>query len=333
MNPQLAIVIPAFRVRFLERTLRSLAAQTDRRFHVYVGDDASPEPIEPIVKLFQERLPLTYHRFSENLGGRSLTRHWSRCIALSREPWVWLFSDDDMMEPDCVASYYRTLEATQGGFAVYRFNTLIMDENDRPLRLNPPHPETESGTQFLYFLLRGLRSCIAQEAIFSRAAYDRHGWVDFPLAWGTDNASQIVWAESKGLMRIDGARVRWRWSGQNISSTRERKLKMVKARAGMRYVEWVLERVNAVSDKDFPLPVGAFKPLAREHFKGCLLHERQTFGPLESLQISRFMSQTWGGSPTLNMFFFGKINLLAALSQARNLIRKSGTKTALFNPA
>jgi hypothetical protein len=101
----------------------------------------------------------------------------------------------------------------------------------------------------------------------------------------------------------------------------------------MRYVEWVLERVNAVSDKDFPLPVGAFKPLAREHFKGCLLHERQTFGPLESLQISRFMSQTWGGSPTLNMFFFGKINLLAALSQARNLIRKSGTKTALFNPA
>jgi glycosyltransferase involved in cell wall biosynthesis len=158
--PELAIIIPTYRVRFLERTLSSLAAQTDRRFHIYVGDDASPEAIEPIVKKFQARLPLTYHRFSENLGGRSLTQQWSRCIALSTEPWVWLFSDDDVMEPDCVASFYRTLAATHGGFNVYRFNTLVIDEDDQPLRLNPPHPEVESGMQFLYFLLRGLRSCL-----------------------------------------------------------------------------------------------------------------------------------------------------------------------------
>jgi glycosyltransferase involved in cell wall biosynthesis len=323
MSSQLAIIIPAFRVRFLERTLHSLAAQTDRRFHLYIGDDASPEPIEPIIKKFQERLRLTYHRFSENLGSRSLTQHWSRCIALSREPWVWLFSDDDVMEPDCVASFYRTLEATRGEFNVYRFNTLVIDEKDQPLRLNPPHPEQESGTQFLYFLLRGLRSCIAQEAIFSRAIYERHGWVDFPLAWGTDNASQIVWAESKGLKRIEGANVRWRWSGENISSTRERKFKMVKARAGMKYIEWALRRVNEVSDSDFPLPVGVFKSLTREHFKECLLHERQIFGLLESFQISRFMSKTWDDSMVLNMYFMFKINVLATLSQARNAFRKS----------
>jgi glycosyl transferase family 2 len=325
--PELAIIIPAFRVRFLERTLQSLTAQTERRFHLYIGDDASPEPVESIVKKFQERLPLTYHRFSENLGGRSLTQHWSRCIALSREPWVWLFSDDDVMEPDCVASFFRTLAATPGGFDVYRFNTLVMDENDRLLRLNPPHPEIESGTQFLYFLLRGLRSCVAQEAIFSRATYERHGWVDFPLAWGTDNASQIVWAEARGLKRIEGARVRWRWSGQNISSTRERKFKMVKARAGMKYIEWALRRVDEISDPDFSLPAGIFKSLTREYFMGCLLHERQIFGPLESLQISRFISQTWGGSTTLSMLLMGKINVLAALAQARNAVRKSGTTT------
>jgi glycosyltransferase involved in cell wall biosynthesis len=324
--PELAIIIPTYRVRFLERTLSSLAAQTDRRFHIYVGDDASPEAIEPIVKKFQARLPLTYHRFSENLGGRSLTQQWSRCIALSTEPWVWLFSDDDVMEPDCVASFYRTLAATHGGFNVYRFNTLVIDEDDQPLRLNPPHPEVESGMQFLYFLLRGLRSCIAQEAIFSRAVFERHGWVDFPLAWGTDNASQIVWAEARGLKRINGARVRWRWSGQNISSTRERKLKMVKACANMKYIEWVFELVNGISDPDFPLSADVFKQLAREHFRGCLLHERQIFGPLESLQISRFTSQTWGDSTALNMLFFGKINFLAALSQARNAVRKSAAK-------
>jgi hypothetical protein len=98
---------------------------------------------------------------------------------------------------------------------------------------------------------------------------------------------------------------------------------MVKAGAGMKYIEWVFQRAKEISDPDFPLPASVFKSLAREHFKGCLLHERQIFGPLESLRLSRFMSQTWGDATTLNLFFMCKINLLAAFSQVRNAIRKS----------
>ena len=48
----LAIVIPYFKLTFFEATLQSLANQTDKRFKVYIGDDASPE--SPIFLLENE---------------------------------------------------------------------------------------------------------------------------------------------------------------------------------------------------------------------------------------------------------------------------------------
>lgn len=39
----LAIVIPYYKLTFFEETLQSLANQSDKRFKVYIGDDASPE--------------------------------------------------------------------------------------------------------------------------------------------------------------------------------------------------------------------------------------------------------------------------------------------------
>lgn len=39
----LAIIIPYYKLAFFEENLQSLSNQTDQRFKVYIGDDASPE--------------------------------------------------------------------------------------------------------------------------------------------------------------------------------------------------------------------------------------------------------------------------------------------------
>ena len=104
----LAIILPAYKGRFLSETLDSVAAQTCRDFVLYIGDDASPDALQEIVRPYESRLPLVYHRFDRNLGRTDLAGHWERCIALSDEPLVWLFSDDDLMPPDGVA---RVLDA------------------------------------------------------------------------------------------------------------------------------------------------------------------------------------------------------------------------------
>ena len=116
---KLAIVIPAFKAKFLAETLSSIASQTSQDFKLYICDDCSREPIEDIVKSFEGRLSFAYNRFDNNLGGVSLVRQWERCIALTSEEWIWLFSDDDIMETNCVEEFYNSLNGSTGKFDVY----------------------------------------------------------------------------------------------------------------------------------------------------------------------------------------------------------------------
>jgi hypothetical protein len=49
-----------------EATLQSLVNQTDQRFHVYIGDDASPENPLPLLEKYRQN-DFSYYRFEENL--------------------------------------------------------------------------------------------------------------------------------------------------------------------------------------------------------------------------------------------------------------------------
>lgn len=67
----MAIVIPAYKGRFLKETLDSIAVQAHKdEFVLYIGDDASPERLDKIVESYQNKVNLVYHRFSENMGQR-----------------------------------------------------------------------------------------------------------------------------------------------------------------------------------------------------------------------------------------------------------------------
>ena len=97
MKDALAIIIPAYKPDYLAETLESLTKQTNKDFIVYIGDDASPYDLKSIVDEFSSKLNIVYKRFEDNLGSKSLTKQWERCIELSNEDWVWLFSDEDLL--------------------------------------------------------------------------------------------------------------------------------------------------------------------------------------------------------------------------------------------
>ena len=91
MEKKVAVIIPAYKSRFLQQTLDSMVAQTNQDFTVYIGDDASPHDLKKIVSLYQGKLDIIYHRFEINLGKKDLPRHWERCIDDLR-----LFYDNDV---------------------------------------------------------------------------------------------------------------------------------------------------------------------------------------------------------------------------------------------
>lgn len=107
----LAIIIPAYKATFLAAALDSIAAQTCQDFTLYIGDDCSPNNLEVIVDKYRDKINLVYKRFDTNLGGKDLVAQWERCIDMTQgEDWLWLFSDDDVMEKNCVEEFYKTIK-------------------------------------------------------------------------------------------------------------------------------------------------------------------------------------------------------------------------------
>ena len=53
---KLAIIIPAYKPRFLQETLDSIAKQNNHEFTVYIGDDCKSLPIRDHSRLLQEQV-------------------------------------------------------------------------------------------------------------------------------------------------------------------------------------------------------------------------------------------------------------------------------------
>lgn len=220
MHRSLAVVIPAYKARFLAKTLQSLSDQCNRNFHVYIGDDGSPDDLYAVVAPFIEKLSITYKRFNQNLGKESLTAHWARCISmLQQEDWIWLLPDDDMASDDCIELFYKAVAAQDNREILYRFQTVHIDGNSQLLRTMKPCPPQETNVEFLIRKLKFERSSSVAEYIFSKNAYAKAGgFVHLPLAWGSDDLLWISLAQEHPIHTLPGGTVYLRQSELNISA-------------------------------------------------------------------------------------------------------------------
>jgi hypothetical protein len=146
----LAIVIPYFKRTFFEATLESLANQTDKRFKVYIGDDATPENPSDLLEKYKGKFDFAYHRFETNLGGISLTQQWERCIALSgEEGWIMILGDDDVLGENVTAAFYDNLpEVEQKEINVVRFATQKIGRDGNFISDFYYHPQIENAVDF-----------------------------------------------------------------------------------------------------------------------------------------------------------------------------------------
>ena len=310
----------------MERALLSIEGQTCKKFSVYVGDDHGPREIENIVTKFSKRLNITYRRFTENVGRRSLTQQWDRCINLSSEPWIWVFSDDDEMEEECVSELYRTLSQTKDYYDIYRFNTWSIDEQGSITGIHPPHPDHESWEEYVYCMLKGWRISPLQGLIFSRKAYERiGGFLDLPAGWGSDEAIQIALSGKKGIALISGAKVRFRRSGDNISSqVHSRSQLRARVIAQLSLLKWIMERIDERRSNDVPFNNDVLRNVAKQYFRAVLPEIMRVGNLILLINSFRFAREAWHDS-------YGKLTLTccaslwdATLSELRSFSHKVG---------
>ncbi|HEY3760384.1 MAG TPA: glycosyltransferase family A protein [Verrucomicrobiae bacterium] len=291
---QLAIVIPAYKPKHFRKALASIAAQTDTNFKVYIGDDAGPEAIGVITREFMGKIPIQYVRFEKNLGQTSLAAHWKRCIQLGDEPWVWMFSDDDIADPTCVEKFFLELKTTDGRYDLYRFNTVTIDANGNQLSENQRHPQNESGADFLVARLRGGRVSTAQELIFSRAAWESvGGFPDFPLGWASDDAFIATMGARRNIHVMPGARVSWRLSGLNISGDNSHDIAIQKVQACREFVEWASDFLRRHPSSDRRLVNGELAALFEDWFFLQMIYINRLVDIKTCLEIDKLAASAW----------------------------------------
>ncbi|SRX55347.1 glycosyltransferase family 2 protein [Aequorivita sp. CIP111184] len=216
----IAIVIPYYKKAFFRKTLTSLANQTDKRFTVYVGDDASPENPEDLISTYSDKFNLTYKRFENNLGSISLTQQWKRCIELSLdEEWIIVLGDDDYFGLNLIESFYRHLNKFSGKVNVLRFarQNIFSDKNSTTqIQYNPVF---ETAADSYYRRITGRTTSTLSEYAFTRKAYEKFGFYEYPLAWQSDNRAWIEFTEEKPIYSINDAIVTVICSSQSITGS------------------------------------------------------------------------------------------------------------------
>jgi glycosyltransferase involved in cell wall biosynthesis len=274
----LAVIIPAYKLEYLDMTLNSLACQTCKDFTVYIGDDNSPFDLYPVVEKYKNILNISYTKFDNNIGAKNLVSQWERCVNLSKgETWIWLFSDDDIADNRCVEAFYATLELKNGRFDVYRFNVTVIDNNGNIIRETAIGPEEEGSEEMAYHLLYTNRGNSMPDHIFSRNIYLKcGGFVNTDYAQGADWAISILFSKEKGMCIIQGPNIYWRYSGSNISSvaSKDRDATM---KGHLQFLRWVLQHFEYLKEEPSVISYTQISEAVYFNLNAVILHHYRGF--------------------------------------------------------
>lgn len=241
--PELAIVIPAYKINFFGKVLKSLANQTCKEFTLYVGNDGSKDDFKGLLESYQGKINIVYKYFSENLGRENLVSQWDRCIDMVQdEEWIWLFSDDDFVDNNCVELFYKT-KKEQHNIDLYHFNVALVNERDDVIRSDfndfPKYLDTEL---FLLGILKQQYHCTVVEFIFRKSTFFRSGrFQSFDLAWCSDISTWIKIGNSNGILNIPNAVVYWRSSQLNISCSHNIDTLKRQFNAQIEFAKWICD--------------------------------------------------------------------------------------------
>lgn len=245
----LAIVIPYYKLVFFRETLESLANQTDKRFNVYIGDDASPENPQELLEAYRDKITFTYTHFNENLGSISLVKQWQRCIDLVQdEKWIMILGDDDVLTDNTVASWYRNYEQFKDKANVVKFATKLIFQENATTSEPYLHPVWEKATDSYFRKFKALTRSSLSEYIFAKKAYDEHGFYDYPLAWYSDDSAWIAFSEQKEIYCINESLIMIRLSEINISGKKDNIALKMKAKEQF-FKDFILERLSDFNKK------------------------------------------------------------------------------------
>ncbi len=238
----MAIVIPLYKTKYIDQTLKSLSNQNNKNFNVYIGDDLSKSPPISLINHYSNFINITYTRFSDNVGRVNPVLNWNRCLKLvGDEEWVCFLPDDDEFSENVVDEFYNALTKNADKYiSAFKLGIYVRHNDGMLVKSQSSVGEYFTTDQLYYNIIRGLDDCTLGDVIYNKnRLIEIGGFINFPKAWCSDHGT-FIQASAGGLIyNISNAFLYFRMSGENISSGISDSDQKMKAR--YMFGEWLLK--------------------------------------------------------------------------------------------
>ena len=209
-KPDLSVVIPVFNSgRFIRETLAAILGQPNLSFEIVLANDGSTDDSLQVVLSFRNPR-LTVLELNGNHGA-SLARN-TAIIAGARADWICPFDSDDIMLPDTLAPYFRSVTQKPGAQWGYCMLKLRSD--------HPAHHGRVMGQPFdlLRFLQRNI-TCHGM-SLYRRDLFMETGGYDPTLMLGGDYDLFLRCLEHSDPVYYPHVNFIYRRHGDNLSTSR-----------------------------------------------------------------------------------------------------------------
>lgn len=239
----ISVVLPAYKTDFLEESIRCILNQTYRDYEFIIVNDNPGSKVREIVQSFNDER-IQYYENPENIGCKDLILNWNKCLSRCSGEFVLFASDDDSYDVD----YLQTMIGLARKYPkadLFHCRIRYVDSKGEIIQLSQPAAEYESCVDFVYQRLFWRRKQALQEFFFRRDAIESvGGFVNFPLAWYSDDATMSLLARN-GVGYCSKDMFHMRMSGQNISAGDTHVIDKIKAMK--QYVAWMADFLPSIT--------------------------------------------------------------------------------------
>lgn len=217
---KLAIVIPYYKINFFEETLQSVALQTDKRFTLYIGNDAGPNDPLALIKKYFDDGEFQYFNYEDNLGGKNLALQWERILENVQENWFQILGDDDMIGENFVEEFYNSLPILEAeNITALKFTHNWIDEKNKLIESFNYKKKFLESVDFIVKKHKGEVRSSLSENIFATKMWRKFRFQKIPLAWGSDDLALLQFSGYKKILYNQNSKVLVRISKESISGS------------------------------------------------------------------------------------------------------------------
>ncbi len=236
-----SVTVPAFKAQYLSECIDSILAQTYKNFEVIIVNDASPQDLDSIVSQYDDSR-IHYYKNKVGFGALHVVGNWNKCLEYAKGDYVICMGDDDKLKPCCLEEYAKLINKYPN-FNVYHALTEMIDENSNFMYMQEARPEREGVYSMMYGRLKNGRVQYIGDWLFKTDwLRSNGGYVDVPMAWGSDDLTAYAAAQDNGVANSQIPMFQYRINSQTISKRGNASVKLKALRMTFHQLHQILSK-------------------------------------------------------------------------------------------